>query len=100
MNDAVWRQEVTAGAGQNSSPILIPAWVNEVTVRALPGGGGTANVQHSLDDPDNLTDWSDWDEGSVSVPTTQALLGIVTALRIQAVTAAATMQVTGRRLRQ
>lgn len=99
-NDTVWRQQVTANAGASSAPILLPAWIDQVAVTALPGGGGTCVVQHTMDDPTNLVNWVDWDEGSVAVKKSQALMGFATALRINAVTAAATLQVVGVRKRQ
>lgn len=99
-NDNVWREEVSASAGGSSVAVLIPAWVSDITATAKPGAGGSATIQHTTDDPNSIVDWIDWDIGSVSVDTTEALLGIVTALRITAVAQDAVMQITGLRRRQ
>lgn len=100
MSDTVWREEVTAAAGQNSEAIPIPGWVTDLAVTALPGGGGSATIQHSMDAPSALANWVDWDPGSVSVDTSRGINGMVTAVRIAAVTQPAVLQVVGRRLRQ
>ena len=102
-NDKPYRAEVSATAGNFSSPIILPGWAHEFTITALPGGGGSASVFHTTDDPDSVEDdpananWIEWDPGSVSVNTSQSLAGQVTGLRIQAVTADATLQVCGNR---
>lgn len=96
-----WREEVTATAGGASVPVFFPRRVKNVTVKALPGSGGSATVKFTLDDPDavyanpSAANWEDWDAGSVSEPTSAALAGPVTALRIEATTEDAVMQVVG-----
>lgn len=90
-----------AEAGAASEPVFFPRRVEHVTVKVIPGGGGSAVVQFTLDDPKAVAedpssaDWSDWEPGSVSDPTTQALTGPVMALRVVASDAAAVMQVVG-----
>jgi len=105
-HDKPYQQEVIALAGANSLPIIIPGWASELVATAIPGGGGTATVQHTTDDSNDTEDdpasanWVDWDEGSVSAITSQAAMGQITAVRIQAVTANATLQVVGNKRRQ
>jgi hypothetical protein len=99
-NDTVWRRQVQASAGNDSEVVLIPAWVDQVAATCLPGGGGSARIQHTMDDPTSITNWVDWDEGIVTVATSQALMGIATALRLSAIGQTATMQVVGVRKRQ
>jgi hypothetical protein len=103
--DHKWTDEITAAAGQTSLPIIIPGWVNELTAIAIPGGGGTCNVQHTVaaqelvESNPNGQQWVNWDPGSVSVATSQAARGPVTAVRISAVTQPATLQVAAQRRR-
>jgi len=105
-HDLPFRKEVIALAGADSLPIIVPGWVNGLVATALPGGGGSATVQHTTDDPNDVeaspatAKWINWDEGSVAVDTSQAAMGQITALRIQAVTADATLQVAANRRRQ
>jgi len=105
-NDKPYRAEIIALAGTFSLPIIIPGWVFELVATALPDGGGSATVQHTTDDGNAVeanpsgANWINWDEGSVTVPTSQAAMGQVTAVRIQAVTQDATLQVAGNKRRQ
>ncbi len=105
-NDKSYRQEVIATAGSFSLPIIIPGWVFEIVATAIPGGGGSANVFHTTDDPDDVetnpsaANWVAWDQGAVTAITSQAAMGQVTAVRIQAVTQDATLQVCGNKRRQ
>ena len=105
-HDLPFRAEVIATAGGDSLPIIIPGWVYELVATAIPGGGGSATVQHTTDDPNDVeaapgsANWVNWDEGSVSVITSQAAMGQLTAVRIQAVTQDATLQVAGNKRRQ
>lgn len=105
-HDKPYQDEVVATAGNFSLPILVPGWVSELIATAIPGGGGSATVYHTTDesnsvesDPTNAN-WVAWDEGSVTAITSQAAMGQITALRVQAVTAAATLQVAGNKRRQ
>jgi len=106
--DTKWVPEpLVAVAGQNSLPVIIPGWINELTVVAIPGGGGgSCNVQFTgadealvAADPTTVQ-WIDWEPGSVAVATSRATTGPVTAVRIQAVTTAATLQIVGQRSRR
>lgn len=105
-NDKPYRAEVIALAGAFSLPIIIPGWVFELVATAIPVGGGTATVQHTTDDGNDVeanpsgANWVNWDEGSVTVITSQAAMGQVTAVRIQAVTEDATLQIAGNKRRQ
>lgn len=105
-HDKPYRQEVIALSGANSLPIIIPGWVFELVATAIPGGGGSATVQHTTDDGNAVesapasANWVDWDEGSVVAITSQAAMGQITAVRIQAVTADATLQIAGNKRRQ
>lgn len=105
-NDKPFRQEVTATAGGFSLPIIIPGWINDLVATAIPGGGGSATVYHTTDDSNevetnpNAANWVAWDEGSVVAITSQAAMGQVTAIRIQAVTQDATLQIAGNKRRQ
>jgi len=105
-HDLPFRKEVIALSGADSLPIIIPGWVYELVATAIPGGGGSATVQHTTDDPNDVeaapaaANWVDWDEGSVAVIKSQAAMGQLTAVRIQAVTADATLQVAGNKRRQ
>lgn len=104
--DHKWNESVSATAGNSSTPIYIPGWITEITAAAIPGGGGTATVQHTLAaqeaveaDP-GAVQWIDWDAGSVNAVTSRSLSGAVTALRINAVGATCTLQVCGQRNRR
>lgn len=105
-NDKPFRKEVSASAGGFSSPIIIPGWVSDIVATAIPGSGGSATVFHTTDDPNDVEDdpdaanWVAWDEGSVSAITSQAAMGQLTAVRIQAVTQDATLQIAANKRRQ
>jgi len=105
-NDKPYQAEVIATAGSFSLPIIIPGWVFEIVATAIPVGGGSATVFHTTDESTSVEDdpgaanWVAWDEGAVTVITSQAAMGQVTAVRIQAVTQDATLQVVGNRRRQ
>lgn len=100
VRDGRWRQEVTAAAGAASSPVFFPRRVNAVTVKVIPGAG-TAVARFTTDDPDDVradpdnARWEDWDDGAVAAPTSRALTGPVTALRLEATGDAAEMHVVG-----
>lgn len=105
-NDKPFRKEVIGAAGSFSLPILIPGWVYFLVATAIPGGGGSATVQHTTDDGNDVEDdpgnanWVNWDVGSVAVITSQAAMGQVTAIRIQAVIQDATLQIVACKRRQ
>ncbi len=105
-HDKPYQQEVIAASGGFSLPIIIPGWVSDLTATAIPGGGGSATVYHTTDESNSVEDdpgsanWVAWDEGSVSAITSQAAMGQITAVRIAAVAADATLQVVANRRRQ
>lgn len=105
-HDKPYRQEIIALAGTFSLPIIIPGWVSELVATAIPGGGGSATIQHTTDDGNAVesnpgsANWVNWDEGSVVAITSQAAMGQITAVRIQAVTEDATLQVAANKRRQ
>lgn len=88
-----------AQAGSPSLPVLLPRRIDGVTAVAAPGNGGSAYIEYTLSDAvDVISDpssciWLIWESGSVVQATARALAGPVVAVRIQAVGAAATMQV-------
>ena len=101
--DQHWKAEIVGTAGTPSDPIIIPGWVTRLSVVAIPGGGGTATVQYTVDpevDVDNApgsADWVDWDAGDVSAPAGYPARSSITAVRIVATTADATLKVAGHR---
>lgn len=104
-DDLHWRQEVTIPAGQTSAPIMIPAGLRNITATLVPGGGGSAKVQHSTSysplveatPNDANVRWVDWDAGVVTVAKSAALLSPVTAIRGTATTQPAVLEVVGHR---
>lgn len=102
-NDKPYRREVSALAGGFSTPVPIPGWLKNIVATAIPGAGGTATVFHTTDEIDDVeadpanANWVAWDAGSVAAITSQAALGQITAIRLQAVTENAVLQVAGSR---
>lgn len=94
-----WRKTLQAGAGAVSPPQLLPLRLGSITVKVMPGAGGTAVVEYTLDDPKAVSldpdaaDWEEWDPGAVSATTTRALLSVVSALRVRAFSQPATAQI-------
>lgn len=94
-----YQDQKTALAGAASLPIYLPARARDVTVKAIPGGGGTATVQFTCDEQSAVeanpagANWEAWEPGAVSSQTSRGVVGTVTAFRITAVTATATLQV-------
>jgi len=94
-----WRAEMSAGAGAASAPIVLPRRFGTATVRVTPGAGGTAEIEYTMDDPnDAIADpgsvsWEVWDPGTVSAQTTRALISVVAALRLKAYLQPAAAQV-------
>lgn len=85
-----WRQDLTAAADAVSPPIVLPRRFGTASVKVLPGVGGTAEIEYTMDDPNAaLADpssvaWEVWDPGTVSADTTRALISVVAALRLRA----------------
>lgn len=85
-----WRVDFSATVGVPSAPVLLPRRFGTATVKAMPGAGGTAEIQYTLDDPNDVLDdpdaaaWETWDPGAVAVDTTRALIAVVGALRLVA----------------
>ena len=104
--DDVWQQELSATAGNTSAWLLIPAWLSEIVATVIPGGGGSATLQHTTATPEAVVATPsgvqavNWDPGAVTVPTSKAAMGAVTAVRLSASVAAATCQIVGRRKRR
>lgn len=105
VNDKPWRMEVPASAGGNSVPVLVPNYLADVTITALPGVGGTATAYITTDEPDdveadpNNANWIEWGPGSVNANTASSPSGPVTGVRLAAVTEDAVLQVCGRKSR-
>ncbi len=103
--DQKYTKEVTATAGNTSAPIIIPGWVERVSVVVVPGGGGTALVQFTVDpeitvdsDPGSV-DWVDWDAGSVAIISGFTAKSAITAVRVVATIAAAVLKIAGNRIK-
>jgi hypothetical protein len=99
-SDSRWRAEETALDGAFTDPVFFPRRINNVTVRVDPGAG-SSTVYFTLDDfksvqtdPDSAN-WDAWEPGSVSVATSRALAGPVTAVRASATGALVRLQVVG-----
>lgn len=94
-----WREEIPVVAGTPSAPVYFPARARALAAKVKPGGGGTARIEFTLDDPasvvaaPNAADWEVWEPGDVAVSTSRALLGAVTAVRGVATTQNAVLQV-------
>ena len=102
-SDQKWKEEVSAIAGGSSTPIIIPGWVRNLSVVAIPGGGGSAIVQYTLDPEIEIdttpggVDWVDWDAGSVTAIAGYTARSAITGVRINALVAAATLKVAANR---
>jgi hypothetical protein len=87
----------TVTAGSTSDPIWLWNISPPITVTAIPGGGGTLNVQYTTSPADVVESgsatWLDWAGGAVAVAASDILLGPVTAIRGVAATADATLEV-------
>jgi hypothetical protein len=94
-----WRADVSATVGAPSAPIVLPRRFGTATAKVLPGAGGTADLEYTLDDPNDVLDdpdaaaWESWDPGPVAVDTTRALIAVVGALRLVAYSQPAQAQV-------
>jgi hypothetical protein len=94
-----WRADISAAPGSPSEPVALPRRIGTITVKALPGAGGTAEIQYTLDPPDEVTEnpgaasWEVWDPGAVAADTTRCLLSVVGALRLVAYSQPAAAQV-------
>lgn len=67
-----------------SDPLIIPSVGRDVAVAVTPGTGAT--VQYSLsnyaDVETGAATWHDWPKGEVDAPATDAVMSVVTALRL------------------
>lgn len=91
VNDGL-SQTLTAGAGYGE-PILVDG---PCTVSAIPGSGGTMDVQFTTSPRSALAAsavWQDWPAGAVSSTTNDALLTRVAAVRAKATTADGVLEV-------
>lgn len=94
-----WRADVSASPGSPSIPVVLPRRFGTATVKVLPDPGGTAEMQYTMDDPEDVSAnpgaaaWETWDPGPVADATTRALISVVGALRLVAYTQPATGQI-------
>lgn len=94
-----WRAEVSASVGVPSAPVFLPMRLGSTTVKVMPGAGGTAEMQFTLDDPNDVQEnpgaakWLVWDPGPVAADTVRAMVSVVSALRLVAYSQPATGQV-------
>lgn len=93
-----WRADFSATPGSPSVPVALPRRIGTITVKAMPGSGGTAEIQYTLDDPNDVIEnpgaakWEVWDPGAVASDTTRCLLSVVGALRLVAYSQPASAQ--------
>ncbi len=83
--DQKWTQSVTrTGVGQSSN-VIIPAYVCELTAILAPNGQ-TAGVEYTGSDESAITGgtakWVAWEPGQVTSDTARAAVGPVTGVRI------------------
>lgn len=96
-----WNKVLTATAGTNSTPLLLPRRIGEVSVAAVPSGGATCTVQYTLDDPEAVVanpaaaTWMDWEPGPVATAVARALAGPITAVRITSSGGTSSLRVVG-----
>jgi len=65
------------------------------SIAVFPGNGGSVSVQYSLDKPSDVTGggyagWLTWEPGEVTEASARAFNSMVTHIKINAITAAAT----------
>lgn len=103
--DKPYTATVLAAAGTTSLPLIIPGWATELALMAVPGAGGSLLVEHTHDDPDdveanpNNAEWVNWEPGAVTVNTSRATSGRVSAIRVTATVAAGEARVSATRAR-
>lgn len=89
------KESVTAGSPATVVISHTPAG-RDITVTAIPGGGGTANVQFSTSSDAEVAaataTWQDWPSGAVSSTTSDRVLSQITALKLIATTADAVFE--------
>lgn len=102
--DDKWTPDpITVGAGATGPWVVIPGWINEVTVSAIPGAGGSAVIEHTTASPERVAGVGtppvavEWDAGSVNVGTSRSLSGPVTAVRLKATAQPAVLEICGQR---
>lgn len=99
--DHKWNEQLVVPAGQTSAWIEIPGWIKNIVATAHPGGGGSATIQHTTSSREQVLAATalavDWDPGSVTVKTSRAAMGPVTAVRLSAVGQQAILEVSGDR---
>lgn len=68
-----------------------------ISVRALPGGGGSIGVEYSCTDnavsSPGSANWTAWPAGTVSAAASDSIVSPVVALRVTATTAAGSVEV-------
>jgi hypothetical protein len=92
-----WFETVTAGNTSDALKIPHTPPGREISVTAIPGGGGTAKVQFTTSPDADVVGatatWQDWPLGDISSTASDRILSQVTALRFVATTANADFEV-------
>ncbi|MCZ6775257.1 MAG: hypothetical protein O7D34_02230 [Ignavibacteria bacterium] len=103
LSDRKFTRKLSAAAGTFSEAQVIPGFVDDLVATVKPGPGGTALLQFTGDDEDIVdkdpgsVTWITWTVGAVSIAKAQTALGAVTAVRLQAIVAPATMSIVANR---
>lgn len=102
--DDKWTPDaVTVAAGATGPWVIIPGFIRELSVSAIPGGGGSAVIEHTTSSPERVGGAGtppqavEWDAGSVNVATTRSMSGPVTAVRLKATAQPAVLEICGQR---
>lgn len=99
--DQNWKAEVVLVGAGTSDPILIPGWVEELSVAVFPNA--TATVYYTLDPENDVdaapgsADWIAWEAGAVTAATGYPANSAVTAVRVITTGGGATLKVAGKR---
>lgn len=90
-------QTLTAGAGYGAPIQVWGGNYRPPTITAIPGVGGAMLVQYSTSSPEEIAsglgNWNNWPAGSVSVYTSDSLLGAANYIRASATTANGVLEV-------
>jgi len=103
-HDQYWKREITQVGAGTSAPIILPGWVEDVSVAVILEGATNATAQYTLDPESEVdaapgsADWVDWDAGAVAVDSGYPANSSITAVRIVTVGGNATLKVAGRRM--
>lgn len=97
-NDQYFKDERSDGL-----PIILPGWVEDVSVAVVLGTATSVVVQYTLDPEEDVdaapssADWIDWDAGSVTVDSGYPANSSITAVRCVPTGGTATLKVAARR---